>query len=63
MENEYLHKLKEIKRVETPDFLLERIISKIDTEEAVENKSFSYSLAFAVVLLLFNVSILNDYMN
>lgn len=63
MEKEYLHKLKEIKRVETPDFLLERIVSKIDSEEVNENKKFSYSLAFAVALVFINVSIISNYLN
>ena len=63
MEKEYLHKLKEIKRVETPDFLLEIIVSKIDSEEVNENKKFSYSLAFAVALVFINVSIISNYLN
>ena len=63
MEEDYLHTLKEIKRAETPDFLLERIVSKIDSEQENENKSYNFSLAFAVVLLLLNTTILSSYLN
>lgn len=62
MKTHFLQELKDIKRVETPDFLFERIVSKIETEELKDNKSFSLTLAFTFLLILINTSILTNYM-